>query len=144
MSHTLSLFSTHTLSHSPLLFPRHPQVEQNGQMFYKVVPMEQALDLANINKFDENKEVYGLKQRKAHGGGGGGGAGGGADGKGAAAAAGGDAVVWRECEGSIAATGQRFRFFYNVETGESCYDQPAVYLPIGPGNSGKKPTSAPT
>ena len=107
---------------------------------FKALPLDQALEAANINKFNElrlvicwaaaaleslipmhlcahyrcmmtstrfyPREVLGTRRMKA------------------------GAPVWQECVEQYPSTGQKFRFFWNAETGESTYTVPSRYLPL--------------
>ncbi len=78
--------------------------EQTGRSMLQVLPLEQALDQAHVRNFDEAREVTGAR---------------GVGRLTMAAMAQSGLPPWRECEGVYHATGQRFRYFFNVDTGES-------------------------
>ena len=52
--------------------------------------------------------------------------------------------VWQECEDALPATGQRFRFFWNVETGKSSYVVPPTYIPLQDPRSSLTPPPPPS
>ncbi|GAX77669.1 hypothetical protein CEUSTIGMA_g5112.t1 [Chlamydomonas eustigma] len=75
---------------------------------FQVLPLDQAVEKAHIRQFDEAREVEGVKRIKRAPG----------------------ALVWRECVDTYPATGQKFRYFFNMDTGESSFKVPEFFIPL--------------
>lgn len=82
----------------------------------QVLPLGQAAERANVRYFDEGRECgQGIQPRSKNK-------------RGVN-----DALKWHECADVFRPTGQKFRFFFNIETGESTYHEPEEpYVKLSP------------
>mmetsp|Transcript_37753 Transcript_37753/g.84162 ORF Transcript_37753/g.84162 Transcript_37753/m.84162 type:complete len:687 (+) Transcript_37753:200-2260(+) len=90
-----------------------------GTRVLQVLPLDQAVEAADISKFDIKREVVGVRKTKSMA----------SNIHFAGMSAKVDGPVWRECYDVYPSTGQKFRYFWNATTGESTYEPPLEFVP---------------
>ncbi|KAG2433179.1 hypothetical protein HYH02_012721 [Chlamydomonas schloesseri] len=85
-------------------------ITESGEKMLQVVPLEQAVEKAHVKNFDESKETGPAAASKP---------------RAKSKRVGALEMAWHECADVFRPTGQRFRYWWNAETGESTYYEPA-------------------
>ncbi|PNW77096.1 hypothetical protein CHLRE_10g421950v5 [Chlamydomonas reinhardtii] len=88
----------------------HTVAAEGGEKMLQVVPLEQAVEKAHVKYFDESKETGPAAASKP---------------RAKSKRQGALEMAWHECADVFRPTGQRFRYWWNAETGESTYYEPA-------------------